>query len=458
MNISDLLEKKRGLVKEAGEIRDRVYAEHGGEWSGDDTAKFDDLTSKAEKVQADIDRLARLDKAERSLEQNEELKGAERRTAPTQPNDRGRGFGRPSTEDRALAFHAWMAASSPETRGLVTDRHREAARRCGVSLEQGDYTIRLAKNPPRSLRADDIRDFEKRLTQVSVVSPDLGGHYTVPDDMLMQLEVSLLAFGGVRSVATVTRTSDGRDIRFPTLNDTSNKGQIIAEGVDLGEQDLTFNALVLNAYKYSSKRVPVSWEYLQDEAINFSGRIGAILGERIGRAQAEHFTTGDGSGKPNGIVTAAGDSSVTTAAASTITYDNLMDLKHSVDPAYRVGARFMFDDTTLKLLKKLKVAQFSGDTGGFPLWRPGLAAGEPDTIDGDPYVVNQEVASGSNAKAIIYGDLSRYQIRDVQDVTLLRLNERYAELGIVAFVAWVRSDGDLLDAGTDPVKYLTMGA
>ena len=117
----------------------------------------------------------------------------------------------------------------------------------------------------------------------------------------------------------------------------------------------------------------------------------------------------------------------------------------------------MLNEKMLKILKKIKIPQFSGDTNGQPLWRPGLSAGVPDTIDGDPYTINQEMPSGSGQKAIIYGDLSKYIIRDVRDITLVRLDERYAELGVVAFLAFSRHDGDLLDAGTNPVKYLTMG-
>jgi HK97 family phage major capsid protein len=92
-----------------------------------------------------------------------------------------------------------------------------------------------------------------------------------------------------------------------------------------------------------------------------------------------------------------------------------------------------------------------------PLWRAGMTASEPDTIDGDPYTINQQVESGAAKKAMLYGLLSKYLIRDVLDITLVRLDERYAELGVVAFLAFSRHDGDLLDAGTHPVKYLTMG-
>lgn len=457
MNIEDLLQKKRELVSAASEIRDRIYRDSDGQWTPDDSSKFDGLMADADKITEQVERLAKLDAATRSLESAE--KPLERRSAVQDPNrNRSAQRGKPSTEDRALAFHGWLASSVSEGSDVLTERHREAAARCGISFDQNKLRIRLAADPLRSLNPADVREWEQRLTQVDVVSPDLGGHYTVPDEMMRSLEVAMLRHGGMRQVATIVRTSTGADLPIPTLNDTSNSGALLGEGLEHTELDTEFAQLVLNSFKYTSRRVPVSVEYLQDNAINFVGRIGDILGQRIGRITNTHFTTGDGSSKPRGIVAAAANSSVTTAAATTITYDNLIDLKHSVDPDYRVNGRFMFDDTTLKLLKKIKVPQFSGDTNGQPLWRAGMAAGEPDTIDGDPYVVNQEMASGANQKAIVYGDLSKYIIRDVRDITLVRLDERYAELGVVAFLAFSRHDGDLLDAGTNPVKYLTMGA
>jgi HK97 family phage major capsid protein len=460
MNLQELRDEKGTLANQAQQILDAASADGRKDLKADEEARFDAIHADIEKLTKTIGRLekqAALDAPD------------QRRSNPVDPNQsqtRARVTGKPSIEDRALAFHGWMASCMPGASQLVSTRHKEAAERCGVSLASGEFTFRLSPEPlsvrgglvaGRTIREDDIRLWEQRLTQVSVVSPDLGGHYTVPDEMMRSLEVALLEFGNVRGVSTVHRTTTGAALPIPTLNDTSNKGVIITEGSDLQEEDVQFDQLVLDAFKFSSKRVPVSWEYLQDNAINFTGRIGGILGERISRIQNEYYTTGDGSSKPRGVVTAAANSSVTTSGATTISHDNLVDLKHSVDPSYRRNGRFMFNDTTLKILKKIKVAQFSGDTGGWPLWRAGLSAGEPDTIDGDPYVINQDMASGNASKAIIYGDLSKYQVRDVQEITLLRLNERYAELGVVAFVAWARSDGDLLNAGTNPVKYLTMG-
>ena len=244
------------------------------------------------------------------------------------------------------------------------------------------------------------------------------------------------------------------------MNDTSNEGAIIGESIEeTNDVEPTIGQLVLEAYTYSSRKIPVSVEFMQDNAINFAARVGEILGERIARITNRHFTVGTGNGQPKGIVTAATSSGITTASGTAVTYDEIIDLIHSVDPAYRNnGARFMFHDNVLAGLKKIKVPQFSGDTQGQPLWRAGMTVGAPDTIDGYGYVINQHMPlPTSGLKAIVFGALNKYQIRDVRLIEVMRLNELRAEFRQVVWLAWSRHDGDLLDAGTNPVKYLTMG-
>jgi HK97 family phage major capsid protein len=273
--------------------------------------------------------------------------------------------------------------------------------------------------------------------------------------MMRSLEVALLAYGGMRSVATVIRTATGGPLPIPTTNDSSNKGEIIGENTTSNELEMTFGQLVLDAWKYSSKYVLASMEFLQDTSINVSEFLGSALGTRIARIQNDHFTTGTGS-QPNGIVTASTSSAITFATINTVTADNLTDVIHSVDPAYRANGRWMFHDGGLKMIKKVKVLQYSGDTVGVPLWMPGLTAGQPDTILGYPYIINQSMTTpATGVKSILFGDFSKYIIRDVREVELRRLDELYAVLGQTAFLAFARTDGDLLDAGTHPVKYGT---
>ena len=143
----------------------------------------------------------------------------------------------------------------------------------------------------------------------------------------------------------------------------------------------------------------------------------------------------------------------TTGQTTSVIYDDLVDLTHSVDPAYRAGAKFMMNDSSLKVVRKLK------DSQNRPLWEPSVQAGVPDSLLGFPVVTNQDVATmAANAKSILFGRLDKYKTRIVKDVTILRLVERFAENLQVAFLLFMRADGALLDAGTNPVKYYANSA
>ena len=86
-----------------------------------------------------------------------------------------------------------------------------------------------------------------------------------------------------------------------------------------------------------------------------------------------------------------------------------------------------------------------------------MQAGVPDRLLGYKYVINQSMANAQaqSAKIILFGDFSKYKIRDVAGIRLVRLDELFAQTDQVGFVAFLRSDGQLLDAGTNPIKYLT---
>ena len=169
----------------------------------------------------------------------------------------------------------------------------------------------------------------------------------------------------------------------------------------------------------------------------------------MARITNQHFTTGTGSSQPKGLVTAATTSSITTASNTAITWSECIGLKHAVDPGYRIGAAWMCDDAIVLQMKKML------DQENRPLWIPDIAGGGVMRLDGDPIIVNNDMATGTASKELIYGQFSKYLVREVRGFTLLRLEERYAEQHSVAFLAFLRTDGDLLNAGTNPVKFLT---
>lgn len=461
VTLQELLDKKGTLVTQANE----VLATMGDTPKAEDEARFDAIHVDIEKTTKHIDRLRKQADTEASLNDS-----AGRRSEPNQLENRG-GSHRPSggviTErDRGEALRAWMTAGAPGAE--LTDGQRDLARRCNINLESKRMTIQLgpalrATQPDiNGLRPsqEDLRIWNTKLTEeraalTGLQSTTTTGGYTTPDETMRALEVALLAYGGMRSVATVLRTATGGPLPIPTTNDTANKGEIIGENTTSNELEMTFSQLVLDAWKYSSKYILASIEFLQDTSINAPEFLGSALGTRIARITNDHFTTGTGS-QPNGIVTAATSSAITLAGVASVTYDNLVDLVHSIDPAYRVNSRWMFHDGGLKMIKKVKVLQFSGDTAGMPLWQPGLTLGQPDTILGYPYVINQSMTTpATGVKSLLFGQLDKYLIRDVRDVVVVRLDELFAVLGQVAFLALSRHDGDLLDAGTRPVKYAT---
>jgi HK97 family phage major capsid protein len=289
-------------------------------------------------------------------------------------------------------------------------------------------------------------------TITTTTSGTTYGGYTVPTELFNQLDVALKAFGGMMDVSRIIDTAGGGVFNMPTLDDTSAKAVIVSEAASSTVQDMTFSRITLGSFTYRDL-VKLSEEFIQDEAVNVLGELANLMAIRFGRALNEHFTTGDGSGKPTGFVTSA--TTVTGASASAITADDIFDLLHGVDPAYRSmpGAAFMMNDATLKAIKKLTI----GTADDRPLWVPSLRDGEPSTILGKPYVINQDMADiGASAKPMAFGDWSKYVIRRVRGTNIRRLNERYADDLSVGFLAFARYDGKLLN--TSAIKTLAQPA
>lgn len=342
----------------------------------------------------------------------------------------------PTEEDRAVALQAWLLSGAGKE---LDSRHVQACTKTGVRPHAQNYDF--------SLRRDVAKMRSEFRDQSAISGP--AGQYTAAAGFVASLERAMLAFGGMRQVADVMRTTSGNNMPWPTTNDTSNEGAIIAENTAAGEQDITFGQVIFYAHKYTSKLVQVPVELLEDSAFDLASEIGRMLGERLGRITNRHFTVGTGGGQPEGIVPGS-TLGVTAASATAIAADEILDLIHSVDPSYRTGAGFMLHDSILLHIRKLK------DGNGQYLWSQGINAGMPDRLGGYPITPNQHMQSSvaTGTKTIVFGQLSKYKIRDVAGVRLVRLNERFADADQVGFLAFSRHDGHLLDAGVAPVKHL----
>ena len=294
-----------------------------------------------------------------------------------------------------------------------------------------------------------------------------GGGYTIPQgfnpDIVKSLKLVSPFFAEMSGNPTDTaknvfyflETASGNSIPWPTVDDTSTSGELLAINTDAfgNTADLTFGQITMLAYKYSPKPMKVPYELLQDSGIDLPGLIGEMLGTRLGRIVNTHLTTGDNTNKPQGIVTGASSGKVT-ASASAVTFPEVLDLIHSVDPAYRKSpsTRFMFHDNILLYLKKLTIGSSTNDSR--PLWQPGYASGAPDTIDGFQYLINQDMASSvaTGNKIMLFGDMKQYAVRQAGPLRLKFLTERFADADQVAWVLFGRYDGRILNSSA--IKYL----
>jgi HK97 family phage major capsid protein len=271
----------------------------------------------------------------------------------------------------------------------------------------------------------------------------------------------------------IMNTDTGNVIPMPTSNDTTTIATLVGEAAAVTESDgqggnLGVSQILIQAWKFTSGLVKVSDEQLQDSSFDIEAWLGQRFGERFGRALEQYYTTGTGvtGSQPMGILTAVEASGVTpviaTGASSNTgnagqTYSNsigsidLVNLEHGVDPSYRRGAKYMFNDTTLGSLQSLL------DKYGRPLWTPSVQVGAPAMLNGYPYIINQSMPSIAAAtNPIVFGDFSKFIIRKVNDLSVRRLSELYAINFQVGFISSARTDSQLLDAGTHPLNLLEM--
>jgi len=289
-----------------------------------------------------------------------------------------------------------------------------------------------------------------------------AGGYTVPEGFSNDLEIAekyYNEFSAANGFKIVT-TASGNDMPWPGTNDTAQMGRMLAEAAnaETSAVGVTFTQpVILKAFKGTSDMIRMSREIMEDSYFNFQQEIANLLAERMGRLKSYQFTLGAGTTAPHGIVTKVKATSglrVVAAASTAITRTDIVNLIYSIDYIYRNKPNFklMMHDQILKLIVLMAI----GTNDDRPLWTPGMAFGRPDTIEGVPYLVNNNMANtlAINALTVIAGDMSKYVVRQVADRRVHVTEERFIDTDEVGIVMFERFDGQLLDAGGNPIKGL----
>lgn len=426
--LQDLVDKRQAAWEQAQDFNTRKT--NGDEMTAEDQAAWtralDDVDRLGEEI-ANIERTASLDSRFAEIDEQQRAAAA----AAGTPDATGPSGG--DAEYRS-AFQSWMR------RGAT-----------GVSAEE-QATLQ------RGFSAFENGDPELRALGAATGS---AGGYTVPEGFWAKVTETLKYYGGAEDGAEVITTTIGNPLPWPTNNDTSNTGYMLGEGsAASNEGDLTFGQKSLGAYTFVSGPAQVSLILSQDSAFDIESFVARKMGERIGRAENPKFTTGTGSSQPQGYITGA-TLGKTAASTTAVTYNEIVDLEHSVDRAYRANPNdclFKFHDLVFAELRKLR--DDSGGAGvGRPLWQPSVTAGAPDTFNGYRYAINNDMASslGASNKTIAFGNFrAAFVVRRVVGGQLMRLTERYAEYLQVGFIGYERADSLVQDAAA--VKYLAQAA
>lgn len=420
--IKELREQAAKTVTEARSLLDSIDDKSTPEQRTEAEQAVDKALTEAGELEARADRMDKLEAAEkRAFEAADRAKEEERKSKRPQyePAESRNG----GDMDYRTAFHAWLASKSEDGEPLTAEAR--------AVLRQGYGQVEV--------RAQ--------------TTSNAAGGYSIPEQMLTEITRSMLAFGPMYDPG-VTRelvTAGGNAMPWPTVNDTASTAGAHTEGATLtddGGKDVTFGTKELNAYAFDTEWLRISKELMDDSFLAVEALIGSLLGERLGRIANLQLTTGSGSGAPNGIVTASG-LGVTAVGTAAITSDEIINLEHSVDPAYRTApsVAYMMNDSTLAAVRKLKDGQ------GNYLWQMGnIQGGIPSTLNGRRIIINQAMASlATGNRVMLFGDMQKYFVRKVGQPLIGAISDKDFWPG-VGVAGYIRFDGELADVAA--VKHM----
>lgn len=417
-HVNGLIEARQKAWHAAKEILDRCVSE-----KRERTAEENEMFERAN---ADIDRLGReIDDYKRMTEVQAENDVFRSAFEPVINPDTDR----VQSAVQAASFERFLRTG--DTSGLT------------VSPEGGvivDITpaVRMAELIRQGADENELR---------ALYSGSGTGSIVVPTTFVRELYAYMEASSAIRQLARVITTAGGEPMDFPKVGTHAIGTQVAAESTTLAGTDPTFEKLTLNSYRYG-QLIKLSTSFVQDSGVPIEGFIAQDIGRALGRITDTAYATGGGSTNPNGIVTAAGTGVKTGGSLIPLDFDDLIDLQMSVVAEYRANSSWVMNDYTAGSLRKIRAGagDGAGTILGEYLWQPSLQAGQPDTLLGRPVYTDVNFASqGSAARAVAFGDFSKYYIRDVGSVRLERSDERYFDTDEIGFRGIIRTDGDLID-------------
>lgn len=386
-----------------------------------------------------------MDKYDARVAEAAQLERSERARAEVEAHEEEQR--RQAAESRRPTFGA--DTTNPEGQVSQAETYRAAFREF---LAAGARMDDISAETRAALRAGATE------ARVQTGTTGATGGFTVPETLANFIEIAAAAHGPMwdANVATVMTTDSGATIPIPGVDDTASETDAHTEGNEAADDnsgDITIVKTDLAAYTRATPWIKWAFELAQDSNFSWESLLGDLIGERVGRTANRLLTVGAGTTEPLGFLTAAGVG-FTALSQTVVTFDNLLELEHSVDPAYRANpkVRYQMHDQSVKAFRMIK------DGNGRYVWNDGdVTKGVPATLNGKPVSFNQAMPQiAANATPVAFGDFSKYFVRKVGGVRLGVANEKFfPNLGMAGVFRFDGAGGNLASSA---IKKLRMAA
>ena len=284
-----------------------------------------------------------------------------------------------------------------------------------------------------------------------------SGGYFAAHDFIDELQEYKLLISQIRKFCRIQPTS-GESVEMPSLQDDASAYWATEQSSFTESNNPSVHMLKIPVHEMRG-RLRVSEQNLEDSMFDLEGLIKERLGLKFTQLEGTSFIQGNGTGKPRGFKSypskasssyaggSAGKNNVTdaipyytsTAATGVINADDVLNIIGDLKEAYEPNCTYVMTRGTLWTIRLFKDGQSR------PLWQPFAAGGLPGTIYDRPYATMpdmDEIASGN--MPLLVGDFKNYMIVDRLVMNMRRLDELYAEQGLVGFIARMRVGGDVL--------------
>lgn len=272
------------------------------------------------------------------------------------------------------------------------------------------------------------------------------GGYLVSDTYLNTILVAQRASSVMRQISRVLPPVPSGSVIVPTEADVITSAVWTTELATAAEDTVAapFGRKTLTPHPLS-KLILVSNTFLRNPTFDVEAWVRERMAYKFNIPEEYAFINGTGVAQPLGLLNTPSLPTYTTAAALTVTADDLINWAYRLPAGYvNARTRIICNRAFIRKVRLLK------DGNGQYLWQPGLQAGLPGTILDTSYVFSDQFDDGldattdaweANAVIAVIGDFDYYWIVDALGLTIQRVVELYALTNQTGFIGRKEVDG-----------------